>query len=132
MTDPIEPKNRGLMWLAIMGMTVLFAAAILMLNKNEPLPASILQATQTNRPPRLYSVYYRNGVFSPTNLRIQAKDSVAFRNDSQATIEIDGAFGPSGDLAPSAVHTHVFTEAGTYEYFNTGNNLERGTITVRP
>lgn len=132
MEDEIEPKNRGGMWLAIMGIMVLFVAAIFIFSKHGPAPSATWQTAQTSRPPRLYSVYYNHGVFSPTNLRIQAKDSVAFRNDSQMTIAIDGAFGASGDLAPSAVHTHVFTEAGTYDYYNANNKSEQGMITVRP
>lgn len=130
MTDSDEPKNHGLMWLAIMGVTVMFAAAVLIFAKNNPLPEP--QAAQVSRQPRLYSVYYNRGVFSPTNLRIRTKDSVAFRNDSQATIAIDGDFGKSGNLAPSAVYTHVFAEVGTYEYYDADNKDQKGTITVRP
>ncbi len=130
MTDPIDPKNHGGMWLAIMGITVLFVAAILIFTKNNPLPEP--QTAQTVRPPRLYGVSYNHGVFSPTNLQIRAKDSVAFRNESEVTMSIDGSFGPSGDLVSSAVYTYVFAEVGTYEYYNVGNKNERGTITVRP
>ncbi|MEK7583273.1 MAG: hypothetical protein AAB483_02635 [Patescibacteria group bacterium] len=130
MGDQLDPKNHGGMWLAIMGITVLFVAAILIFTKNNPLPEP--HAAQTVRPPRQYSVSYNHGIFSPTNLQIRTKDSVAFRNESEVTMSIDGSFGPSGDLVSSAVYTHVFTEAGTYDYYNVNNKNERGTITVRP
>ena len=132
MTELDEPKSSGWMWLAIMGMTVMFVGAILVFTENGSLPTTNLQTAQTSRPPRLYRVYYTKGVFSPTNLRIQVKDSVAFRNNSQQVIALDGAFGASGDLAPAAVFTHVFTEAGTYDYYNTDDITQKGTIIVRP
>ena len=127
----VKEKSKGWMWLAIIGITVLFLAALIIFTKNNPLQHDS-QAINASRPPRLYSVSYNQGIFSPTNLRIRIKDSVAFRNDSKNTIALDGTFGASGDVIPSAVYTHVFTEAGAYDYYNVNNKDEQGTITVRP
>ena len=43
MTDLDEPKSNGWMWLAIMGMTVMFVGAILVFTENGSLPTTNFQ-----------------------------------------------------------------------------------------
>ena len=136
----IEQKNRGIMWLAIILLVVAFIAAVLIFNNDNPGATGSWQAKTTlrERPPRLYTVSYVNGIFSPTNLRVRVDDSVAFRNKSSATIKIipdaeDAeivGFTASGDLVPNAVFTHLFLSAGVFNYANANSPGEQGTVTV--
>lgn len=118
------------MWLAIIGITVLFIAAILVFTRNQPFPTQ--QVERTVRSPRQYSVYFKNSGFGPTNLRILINDSVVFRNDSQAMIIIESDFGSSGELIPGAGFTRQFPSEGIFKYHTQDNLRQNGTITVQP
>src|SRR3989344_8426362 len=54
------------------------------------------------RQPRVYTVSYKSGVFSPTNLRIHAGDTVRFKNEGIFPIRIVGddlvGFDSIGDV----------------------------------
>ncbi len=117
------------MWLLIMGCIAVFSLAVFFFGKHDP--ALLSSPTETSRPARQYSVYYGNGIFSPTNLRIRVNDSVAFRNESSDAIALVGDTIVSGDMAPRAIYTHAFSEAGVYTYMNMNNTAEKGTITVQ-
>ena len=117
------------MWLLIMGCIAVFSLAVFFFGKHDP--ALLSTPTETSRPARQYSVYYGNGVFSPTNLRIRVNDSVAFRNESTDTIALVGDGIVSGDMAPHTIYTHAFSEVGVYTYMNVNNMDEKGTITIQ-
>jgi plastocyanin len=95
-----------------------------------------------SRQPRLYTVYYSLGVFSPTNIRIHVGDSVKFQNDSNSPIYIVSVrsevglelagFDSVNDIPPKSSFTFTFTKPGTFGYHNSKNPNEKGTVIVRP
>ena len=103
---------------------------------------ALLDRPSETRQARLYSVYYNTGVFSPTNLRIHAGDSVRFENDSDQPIHIISdttgntpdliGFDSVGDVPAKAAFTYTFNKAGNFGYHNTYTTTERGTVIVRP
>ncbi|MDP2647942.1 MAG: hypothetical protein Q8P35_01725 [Candidatus Yanofskybacteria bacterium] len=93
------------------------------------------------RPPRIYTVSYRSGVFSPTNLRIHAGDTVRFKNDSIFSVRIvsdphpqhDGlkGFDSIGDIPQGSTFTFTFASQGIFGYHNEKSIEETGTIIVK-
>ena len=144
--EPDEPKSSGAIWLFIILVLIGFAAATIYFGRgNKDLtvaaqPSANLPAP--TRQPRVYTVYYGLGVFSPTNIRIHVGDSVKFQNDSNLSIRVvsDRAngvpelagFDSVNDISPKDSFTFIFTEAGTFGYHNGKNPNEEGTVIVRP
>lgn len=141
-----ELKPSGAIWLFIILVLVGFSAATMYFGRDNKDLAAAVQPS-VNRPapirqPRLYTVYYGLGVFSPTNIRIHVGDSVKFQNDSNAPIRIvsDRASGVPeltgldsvNDIAPKDSFTFTFAESGTFGYHNGKNPSEEGTVIVRP
>ena len=94
------------------------------------------------RKPRNYSVFYKAGVFSPTNLRVVAGDTVTFENNSLAQIRITSDENSKGELIldgfdsiniikPGDSFAYKFSEEGIFGYHNFSNDLERGVVIVR-
>lgn len=108
------------------------------LSQNNPIPSQITNARQ----PRVYTVFYGLGVFSPTNIRIHVGDSIRFQNDSDRPIRIESdyandipdlvGFDSVGDVQPHGVFTYTFSKAGIFGYHNTKNTNEEGVVIVRP
>jgi hypothetical protein len=141
-----EPKPSGTIWLFVILILASFAAAVMYFGRGSKdltitVQSSIHRPTPT-RQPRLYTVYYSLGVFSPTNIRIHVGDSVKFRNDSNFPIRIvpDHSGGVQelagldsvNDISSNGFFTFTFTESGTFGYCNGKNPTEKGTIIVRP
>lgn len=140
--------NSGLSWLLIVLVLVLLAFSASMLRQPvipdklenadtllEPEPAS------TIRQPRVYSVSYRNGVFSPTNLRIHAGDTVRFKNESIFPIRVVTdphpdhnslvGFDSIGDIPQGSFFSFTFAARGIFGYHNEKDPDESATIIVR-
>ena len=93
------------------------------------------------RQPRVYTISYLAGVFSPTNLRIHTGDTVRFRNDSFFAIRIISDPHPQhnqlpgldskGDIPQDSYFAYTFSEVGIFGYHNEKNHDETGTIIVR-
>lgn len=91
--------------------------------------------------PRVYTVSYRSGVFSPTNLRIHAGDTVRFRNDSFFPIRVVSdphpahtdlpGFDSVGDIPQDSMVAFTFATTGTFGYHNEKSIDQTGTIIVR-
>ena len=140
------PQPNGKLWLLVILVLLGFGAALTYFTNQNPNIAEYNQALLTrlseNRDARLYVVYYSGGVFSPTNLRIHAGDSVKFQNDSEQAIHIESArdstgpelvgFDSVGDVPAEGAFTYTFIKAGTFGYNNSYNRDERGTVIVRP
>lgn len=145
MTD-FDFKPKGVLWLFIILVLVIFTAAVMYFSRGNQLLANNGQAS-SNRPtnarqPRTYTVFYGLGVFSPTNLRIHAGDSVRFKNDSNVPLRVvsdstDGVldlagFDSVGDIPPGGVFSYTFSQAGILGYHNAKSPDEEGTVIVRP
>lgn len=137
-------SGTGTFWLLIILMLGLLALAVNIFgNRNDNLTGTLgsktPQASTTETlPPRIYTVSYRNGVFSPTNLRIHAGDTVRFRNDGLFPIHIAAdpdtklpGFDSIGDIPQDSYFAFTFAAKGLFGYHNVRNSKESGTVIVR-
>lgn len=71
--------------------------------------------------------------FQPQNIRISSGDTVTWTNDDSVahTVTADNGDFDSGRLEPGQTFTHVFEEAGTYDYSCTIHPGMVGTVTVQ-
>lgn len=143
-SEPEPPHMRHHLWPFIILMLVLLAIAVATLQQ-PPAPAATTTPTPTEsdvvqREARVYSVSYRFGVFSPTNLRIHVGDTVRWKNDSPLPIRITAqlemnqkipAFDSVGTVEPGSYFSYTFSTAGTFGYGNASNSNESGVIIVR-
>lgn len=132
----------GISWMLIVILLILLALAVIIFG--QPLPASTSTGgiTSSNSPspssstePRIYTVDYDAGVFSPTNLRIHAGDTVKFKNSSIFPIHVVSddivGFDSVGDVPQGSFFSFTFAVKGTFTYRNTHNVSQTGTIIVR-
>ncbi len=141
-----ESKPSSILWLFIILILAGFAAVTMYFGKSNEDLAAVVQPSVSRptpaRQPRLYTVYYGLGVFSPTNIRIHVGDSVKFQNDSNVPIRIVSDRSGSvpelsgldsvNDIPSKDSFTFTFTESGTFGYHNGRNPSEEGTVIVRP
>ncbi len=143
----LKPINGpGLSWLLIILMLFLLASAVSIFGKKEsgdlalgtPDPSETISPADTILP-RIYTISYSNGVFSPTNLRIHAGDTVRFKNDSFFPIHVASdpdqnvlpGFDSVGDIPQSSYFSFTFAAKGIFGYYNKNSPYEKGTIIVR-
>jgi len=130
----------GISWLIVILLMILLALAVMRFGNLQPAvsptPTSI--ADNSAPPivqPRIYTISYDAGVFSPTNLRIHAGDTVRFKNNSIFPIRILSedlvGFDSIGDVPQGSFFSFTFAARGTFSYFNNRNNSQTGTIIVR-
>jgi len=88
-----------------------------------------------NRQTRIYTISYRAGVFSPTNLRIHVGDTVRFKNESIFGVHITcdqlAGFDSISEVPQNSTFSYTFSEVGIFEYHNEGDPDETGTIIVK-
>ncbi|HZZ99245.1 MAG TPA: hypothetical protein VFK07_00855 [Candidatus Paceibacterota bacterium] len=136
-----KANEPGISWLLIVLVLCLLALAVIVFGRPQqtlsgPLP-SITPETSAmpSNQPRVYTVSYDAGVFSPTNLRIHAGDTVRFRNDSIFPIHIVSAdiigFDSVGDIPQGSYFSFTFAARGTFGYDNQHSPDQAGAIIVR-
>ena len=134
--------NPAVFWIMIITLLLLLAGSVKILGRSEDLVSKIPTPTPTeSREPRFYTVSYKSGVFSPTNLRIRAGDTVRFKNDSFFSIRVvsDPLVGGSkiplfdsvGDIPQGSYFSYTFAEKGIFGYHNDKDSEEQGSIIVR-
>ena len=132
----------GLFWMLIILTLVLFGLAVSMLGRSQnvssDLPAPSETAPAETKQPRIYTVSYKSSVFSPTNLRIHAGDTVRFKNEAIFPIRIVSGpdsslvgFDSVGDIPQGSYFAFTFAAKGIFDYHNDRNVKETGTIIVR-
>src|SRR3989344_2228056 len=135
-------SNSGVYWLLIILVLVLLAFSVSIFRQPKVPNASgqgnissSIEPTPEVRQPRVYSVSYRNGVFSPTNLRIHAGDTVRFKNENIFPIRIVGddlvGFDSVGDVPQGSFFAFTFAARGIFSYHNEKSPDESATIIVR-
>lgn len=139
-------EKSGLYWLLIVFVLVLLAFSVSMFRPvNVPVISGNIGSSAEPVPelkqPRVYTVSYRNGVFSPTNLRVHAGDTVRFKNESIFPIRVvsdphsshDGlvGFDSVGDIPQNSFFSFTFAAKGIFGYHNEKVLKETGTIIVR-
>lgn len=134
-------QGRPHLWPFIILMLALLAAAVIFFGgrTSEAVPTPTVTETP-EREARIYMVSYRFGVFSPTNLRIHAGDTVRFRNDSPLPVRIIAQLQPdqrtpefdsTGDVQPGSYFSYTFATKDIFSYSNYANSNESGVIIVR-
>ncbi len=131
------------LWPLILAALALMTVALVVFGNRGPtaiVPGPSSSSSPTPREARVYTVSYRFGVFSPTNLRIHAGDTVRFRNDSSSAIRIIAdlqagqtipEFDSAGPIQPGSYFSYTFSRIGTFGYHNDANHDEAGIIIVR-
>lgn len=138
---PRAPWFLIVLFLVLMAMAVsFFGDRSDVLNGSED-NISIPSPTPESRLPRIYTVSYKAGVFSPTNLRIHAGDTIRFKNEGFFPIHVisDGASGHQdlpgfdsiGDIPQNSYFSFTFSGKGIFGYHNMRQSDESGTIIVR-
>ena len=141
-TENMEPK--GFSWLLIVLFLILLSTAVIFFSGSNNYKTAVedQKTGQINsRIPRAYSVFYTNGVFSPTNLRIHAGDTVEFQNktffpiriaaNNQGVLSQTFGFQSSGSIASDGVFSFTFSSVGIFNYYNERDPNEAGTIIVK-
>lgn len=129
----------GISWLIVILLLVLAAFSVLHFGKLQPavspLPSSSDDGATPAVQPRMYTISYDAGVFSPTNLRIHAGDTVRFKNESIFPIHIVSddlvGFDSVGDIPQGSYFAYTFAARGTFGYRNSHNSDQTGSIIVR-
>jgi plastocyanin len=139
-TGPPEPQRPHLLGLIVI-VLILMVVAVLLLNPGVGDVALGPSPSASDVPPsRVYTVSYRFGVFSPTNLRIRIGDTVRFRNESGGSVRFvaDPSGGRSvpefdsiGKVEPGGYFSYTFATAGVFAYHNEQDGTEAGVIIVR-
>jgi len=135
-------NNPAVFWILIVVLLLLSVGAVKFLSNSNDLVSKIPTPTPEDiRQPRFYTVSYRGGVFSPTNLRIHAGDTVRFKNESFFGIRIISDPHPThnqlpgldsvGDIPQGSYFSYTFSEKGIFGYHNEKKPEEVGTIIVR-
>lgn len=143
----IEPINGpGLVWMLIILMLLSLALSVGFFSKAVGDGIVVESPTPTPEPIdtrilRIYTVSYKNGVFSPTNLRIHSGDTVKFKNDGYSGIRVVSdphpehnnlvGFDSVGDIPQNSFFSFTFAAKGIFGYHNENNLNEAGTIIVR-
>ncbi len=130
----------GISWLIVIFLLILSALSVIHFGNLQPAvsptPTTIVDNSATPIvQPRIYTISYNSGVFSPTNLRIHAGDTVRFRNDSIFPIRIVSddlvGFDSIGDIPQESYFSFTFAARGTFSYRNKNNSDQTGAIIVR-
>lgn len=137
-------SGAGVFWLLIVITLALLALSVSIFGDSggtggvATSPTVQASATETTRPPRIYTISYRNSVFSPTNLRIRVGDTVRFRNDGLFPVHIVAdadtslpGFDSVGEVPQNSYFAFTFAAKGVFGYHNAKNEKESGTIIVR-
>ncbi|HXK36851.1 MAG TPA: hypothetical protein VJ553_04700 [Candidatus Paceibacterota bacterium] len=134
-----RPLGRPHLWALIVVVLTLLIVSVQFLGSIEPIVPTETPA-ETERPARVYTVSYRFGVFSPTNLRIRAGDTVRFKNEGTLPIRVVAAtlpgrtvpeFDSVGPVALGSYFSYTFANIGIFAYANADEPDESGTIMVR-
>jgi plastocyanin len=141
-SEPQQPHGRPHLWPAILLVLVLMGFAVAFLG-TRPIADPALSPTPTtvaNRESRVYTITYRFGVFSPTNLRIHAGDTVRWKNDSPLPMKVIAQLQPGetipsfdsvGSIQPGSYFSYTFAQVAVYGYYNPSDANESGVIIVR-
>ncbi len=135
----IRNFSRGAKLCALL-LTILLGLAVMIFSRKSDQgtvsPTPYINETPTpSGQPRIYTISYDAGVFSPTNLRIHAGDTVRIKNESIFPIHIVSddlvGFDSIGDLPQGSYFSFTFAARGTFTYHNSHNPDQTGTIIVR-
>lgn|SRR3989344_1681158 len=142
-SDRHEKLFSGASWLLIALVLLVLALAVSYFKGDELSGnTSTVSSKPNSRELRDYVVFYKAGVFGPTNIRIHIGDRVAFQNLSLVPIRIMSNGGPKKpeladfdsrtDIPPNGEFSYTFSGVGIFGYHNLNNPEEGGYVIVRP
>lgn len=129
-----EPDRQATphLWALILAFMVLLAVAVSLLGPQGEATPSPAATSTPEREARTYTVAFRSGVFSPTNLRIHVGDTVVFRNDGTLPVRVIGdGFDSVTAIAPGETFSYTFATAGVFGYHTYADENQTGGIIVR-
>ena len=138
-----EPHASVNFWLLIILVVGLLAFAVGHFgdgNNADIQTANTGEQTERRAPSRTYTVTYRFGVFSPTNLRIKAGDTVTFRNNDSGAVHIIANINPRtnrpefdsvGEVPTDSSFSYTFINEGIFAYYDADDDRKAGVIIVR-
>lgn len=128
-------------WFSIILILSLFGGAVLIFSRDLPRDQEANVGQPKNYVGKTYTVFYTNGVFSPTNLQINVGDTVRFSNDSLFPIKVVSdphpdhtdlpGFDSISDIPVQGVFTFTFIKRGIFDYHNEKKIEQKGTIIVK-
>ena len=134
-------SNQQFFWFLIILILSLFGGAVLIFSKDLPKDQQAKIDEPKNYVGRIYTVFYTNGVFSPTNLQINVGDTVRFSNDSLFPIRVVSdphpdhtdlpGFDSISDISSQGVFTFTFIKRGIFDYHNEKRVEQKGTVIVK-
>ena len=137
--DPGEDKHY--FWFLIIFFLIFFAGAVLFFNGDLPKAQQADLGGTKNYQARLYTVFYTNGVFSPTNLQLNVGDTVRFLNNSLFPIRVVSdphpqhtdlpGFDSISEMPSQGAFSFTFTKRGIFDYHNERKPEQKGTIIVK-
>lgn len=141
-SEAMQSHPRPYLWPAILVMMVLMGLAVGLLGARTPadIAGTPTPTVIAERDARVYSITYRFGVFSPTNLRVHAGDTVRWKNESPLPIRVVAQLQPGeqiptfdsvGSIQPDSYFSYTFSRSGIYGYYNPSDANESGVVIVK-
>jgi len=145
-TEHPQLAGPGLIWILIVVVLIFLGLSIVIFGKDNGGSSVLPEITPTLTPEvsiqaKIYTISYKAGVFSPTNLRIHSGDTVKFKNDSSSSIRVASdphpehnnlmGFDSAGDIPSGSTYSFTFAAKGIFGYHNERKLTEIGTIIVR-
>lgn len=141
-TEVAADQGRPHFWPLIFLVLILLAVSVRVLERPviADTTATPTPSQQDDRNPRVYVIDYRSGVFSPTNLRIHAGDTVRWHNQSALPIRVVAQlqneertpdFDSIGGIQSDGYFAFTFSRVGIFGYYNPAGSNESGVIIVR-
>lgn len=138
-TSQPDHHPRPVLWGLILGAMVLLAVAVSVFGTDAPVASDTTLSVTPHREVRVYTVHYRFGIFSPTNLRIRTGDTVRFHNHTGTPVRIIAdhqvggvpVFDSIGEIQPDGYFSYTFAMAGVFGYHSEADPNQAGVIIVR-
>ena len=137
----LHKGHQHYLWFLIAILLLVFAGAIFLFQGEESVKINDPSPISSVKLGRIYTVYYNNGVFSPTILQVKANDTIRFKNESEKLIYIISDTHPDHNFfveldSKESIEKgdnwmFVFNKKGIWGYHNEKNSEEGGTIIVK-
>lgn len=134
-------SSQQFFWFLIILILSLFGGAVLIFSRDLPKDQQANVGEPKNYIGKTYTIFYTNGVFSPTNLQINVGDTVRFSNDSLFPIRVVSdphpdhtdlpGFDSISDIPAQGVFTLTFIKRGIFDYHNEKKVDQKGTVIVK-
>lgn len=138
--EPHSPVNFWLLILLVLGLLAVAVGYFGNGRAPELETAAVGQEEERKLPSRTYTVTYKFGVFSPTNLRIRVGDTVTFKNKDSGGIHIIASANPQtdrpefdsiGEVPTDSSFSYTFINEGVFAYHDVDDDRKAGVIIVR-